>query len=852
MAVHDVGMVWALGLSGLLLLVVACGVSRPPAPAVTTVAPTDTTPAYRDASRPVEERVEDLLKRMTIEEKITLIGGNEFSTRALPRLGIPEMKMTDGPHGARWGKACAFPSSVCMAATWDPDLIRRLGQALAQEVHGKGRHVILGPCVNIHRLPLGGRNWESFGEDPWLASRMAVAYVRGVQSESVVATIKHFACNSQEALRTEVDIVVDKRALNEIYFPAFKAAVQEGGAWAVMSAYNKLNGFWCSENPYLLTDVLKKNWGFTGIVMSDWGAVHSAAPTANAGLDLEMPKGDHLNQNLVAEIRAGKVKEALIDDKVRRLLRVMFTIGLFDAEVREESSLVNNAAHRQVARDVAAAGVVLLKNRDTVLPFDRSRIRSIAVIGPNAAAARVLGGGSGSMEPAGGVSPLDAIRRLVGDSVVVKYEEGCVFGHGITPIEGKYFKPPVGRGEKSGLLGEYFANGHLSGEPALTRVDPGINFRWGKEAPDVTLPKDNFSVRWTGRLVPPYSGSYRIGATSDDGIKVTLDGKVIIDNFRDHAEELRTADVQLQAGRSYAIEVEYFDHGADATALLGWRIGKVADDMRRQAVAAARSCDAAVVFAGLSAEIEGEGSDRPDLALPPGQDELIAAVAQANPRTVVVINNGGAILMGAWLDRVGALVEAWYPGQEGSDAIADILFGLVNPSGKLPVSLITGWDACWVGKNYGRDQREARYEEGIFVGYRWLDAKQVAPHFPFGHGLSYTTFAYSNLKIEPQGEQVNVTFDLENTGSRAGAEVAQVYVADDTASVPRPPRELKAFQKVFLQPGEKKTVTLTLDRRAFAFYDEGRDTWRVEPGAFHIQVGASSRDLRLDAVHELR
>ncbi len=804
---------------------------------------------YKDRVQPVEKRVDDLLPRMTLEEKIRLLAGNVMDTYPNERLGIPALSMADGPHGVRHGNATCFPTGVAMASTWDPALIQRVGEAMAREMLAKGRNVLLGPCININRVPHGGRNFESFSEDPYLAARMAVAYVKGVQGQGVVATAKHFAANNQEWERTTINVRVDERALREIYLPAFEAAVKEAGVWAVMASYNRLNGPYACANHHLLTEILKEEWGFKGIAMSDWGAVHGTVDTANAGLDLEMPRGDFFGPALLEAVKKGDVTEAVIDDKVRRILRVMFTFGLFDGPRPIDKDAVECAAHRALAREVGAAGIVLLKNDGDLLPLDRSRIRSIAVIGPNADVARLGGGGSSEVVSTTSVSPLEGIRAKAGADVAVRFAPSCRFPGDCPPIESTCLRPAAGSAETCGLTAQYFANRDLSGEPVLTRVDAAVDFDWGTGSPAPVVPSDDFSVRWTGKLIPRKSGPHVLAIVSDDGSRLCIDGKQVIDNWGEHATQTASATLTLEAGREYDLLLEYFEAKGSAVIRLGWTPPQ--EDETASAVQAARESDVAVVFVGLTKQFEGEGMDKRNLDLPGPQAELISAVRQANPRTVVVLIHGSPVLMESWIEKVPAVLEAWYPGLEGGHAIADVLFGDVNPSGKLPVTLPKRWEDCPACGNYPGQDGAVDYAEGVFVGYRYFEFKKVEPRFPFGHGLSYSHFEISNVMVTPEtvspGEPVRVTCTVRNAGKRAGAEVVQLYVRDMESSVKRPRMELKGFSKVNLAPGEARDVTFDLDARAFAFYQPDRKEWVVEPGEFAMLVGVSSRDIRQTA-----
>ena len=814
---------------------------------MTTAETTDTVP-YQDSKLPVAQRIEDLLGRMTLEEKISLVSGKAGdATRDIPRLGIPSLRVTDGPHGVGWGeKSTCFPTAISMASSWNTELIEAVGVALGDETRGFGRHILLGPCINIHRTPLGGRNFESFSEDPYLAARMAVAYVKGIQSRNIGSSVKHYALNNQEWERTTISVEIDERALREIYLPAFRAAVTEADPWTVMGAYNKLRGKWCCENTYLLDDILKGEWGFKGLVVSDWGAIHSTVSFAMAALDLEMPgPGEYFGDKLLQAVKNGDVPERIIDEKVRRILGIIYRAGLFDGPETRFTGGVNMPEHKQLAQRVAEEAIVLLKNDGNVLPLDAGKIKTLAVIGPNAEPARVGGGGSSTVAPANPVGVLEGLRARAGSDIEIRYLQGCPLT-GISPIPASVFTCEFQGQTVPGLVGEYFTNMNLEGQPTLVRVDAQVNFEWGSGSPATEIPYDGFSVRWTGKLRAPRTGNYEIGTVTDDGVRLFVNDRLVVDHWADQAGLTHTSPIELKEGEVYDIRMEYFEHFGAATAKLGWTIPESTSE---DAAALAADCDAAIVVAGLSHQFEGEGYDRNTLKLPGEQDKLIRAVAAANPRTAVVLINGTPIDMEGWIAEVPALVEAWYPGELGGHAVARILFGDVNPSGKLPDTFAKRLEDYPSQANYPGRDGVVRYEEGIWVGYRYFDTKGVEPRFPFGHGLSYTTFEYDNLRVEPDtnGDRlvINATFDVRNTGARAGAEVAQVYVHDVQSSVERPAKELKGFRKVHLQPGATATVTVPLDTDSLSFYDVNRKRWIAEPGEFEILIGSSSADIRL-------
>ncbi|MFT3830527.1 MAG: glycoside hydrolase family 3 C-terminal domain-containing protein [Opitutaceae bacterium] len=713
-------------------------------------------PRYLDPAAPLDERVEDLLPRLTLEEKLGLIhADSKFSTAGVPRLGIPKLWTSDGPHGVReeisrdsWRPAGRtddyatwLPVSIALAATWNPELGEAYGGVIAAEARARGKHIMLGPGVNLQRTPLNGRTFEYLGEDPWLSARMAVGVIRGMQAGDVAACVKHFALNNQEHERGTINVEVGERALRELYLAPFEAAVREAGVRAVMGAYNKFRGQYCCHNAYLLNDVLKGEWGFRGLVMSDWGGTHSTAEAARDGLDLEMGTRGPYEDYFLAKpfrdgIERGEFPLALLDDKVRRNLRVLLATRALDGR---SPGALNTRAHQALARQVAEEGMVLLKNSGALLPLDLAQVRRIAVIGDNAVRLQAHGGQSSEIKAA--------------------YE--------ITPLAG-----------------------------LLERVD-------GRA--DVT-----FSL---GVLAP----SYR-----------------------------RMEAFDVTGAAEYA---EAPDRRLDPAELV------------ERAVAVARQADVVIVVAGLNHERHNdtESTDRLALELPYGQPELIARVAAANPRTIVVLVAGSPVAMDPWLEQVPAVVQAWYAGMEGGHAIASVLFGDVNPSGRLPCTFPrrltdTAPHASGLACLYPGEAGTVHYDEGLFVGYRWNDAKGVEPLFPFGFGLSYTTFELTQLAVMSGGEAdavATVECAVTNTGARAGAEVVQVYVEPVAPAVERPVRELKGFAKVSLRTGEMRTVRIALGARAFSYYSPERRAWIADAGAYRIVVGRSSRDLPLRAEFRL-
>lgn len=805
-------------------------------------------PLFKDPSKSVDARVEDLIKRLTIDEKISLLGGTGFATRPIPRLGIPEIKMTDGPIGVRWEKSTCMPVSIAVAASWDTLLVNKIAGVFASETKAHGRNMLLGPCININRVPNGGRNFESFGEDPYLTSRMAVSYVKSLQANKVITSTKHYALNNQEWQRESINVNVDERTLREIYLPAFEAAVKEADTWTIMAAYNKTGGSHLSENDYLLNTILKKEWGFKGLVVSDWGATHSTVNAAKNGLDLEMPDGKFFNEKLLDALKNKEVTVDQINDKIRRILHVAFWAGLFDEDAGKDKGSLDTKEHRAMALKAASEGIVLLKNESNVLPLDLSKIKSIAVLGPNTAICRHGGGGSSQVEPFYSVSPLEGLKSRINNNIKLNYAPGCK-GVGDIEIVSSDVLFTTSDGKKvNGLTGEYFNNMEFSGKPVLTRIDKQIDFDWGGESPATEIKNDRFSVRWSGKLIPQKSGKYELQIMSDDGSRLYVNDKLLVDNWGDHAALQMGVFLDLKAGEEYSIKIEFYENGGSANMKFGWEMNN--DRILTEAIVAAKNSDVVLVFAGLSNNFESEGFDRKDLNLPDDQVELIQKAAEVNKNIVVILNTGAPVLMSSWLDKVQGLVESWYPGQEGGNAVADVLIGKVNPSGKLPVTFPVKWEDAPAYGNYPGD-KEVTYAEGTLVGYRFYDAKNVKPLFPFGFGLSYTSFNYSDLVVKPEtvnGDEItNVSFKITNTGKTEGAEIAQLYVKDVKARI-KPYKELKGFDKVYLKPNESKTVSFTLDKKSLSYYDVDKKDWNTLPGEYEILAGSSSNDIKLKGI----
>ena len=794
-----------------------------------------------------EARVDSLLKQLSLEEKIDLIGGvDDFYIRAIPRIGFPRLKMADGPVGVRnYGPSTVF-GGIALAATWDPELASRIGAVIGQDARARGVHFMLGPGVNIYRAPMCGRNFEYFGEDPFLASRTAVAYIQGMQSQGVSATIKHYMGNNQEYDRHGMDSIIDERTMREIYLPVFEAAVKEAHVGAIMDSYNLTNGRHMTENGYLNTDVAKKEWGFSGILMSDWTSTYDGVASANGGLDLEMPSGKFMNRaTLLPAVQAGKVSVATIDDKVRRILRTAIQFGWLDRDQTDLSIPLFNPEGRKAALEAARGSMVLLKNDGNLLPLDKGHIKSIAVIGPDAYPAQPGGGGSAEAKPFVGVSYLEGVVNYLGGERVY-YEPGIPT---LEEMAKQTHFTAEADGGQPGLKAEFFPNADLSGSPVTTRTDKYVHF---EPARGVNGADADVSVRWTGYFTPSASGEHLVfvqGPGENGGYRLYVDKKLVFDNWKDWYAFVSEIPMTLTAG-PHQVELDYYAKSGWGKTTVSLGIVRPENLVSAAAKSLAAQADAVVVAVGFDTATEGESADR-TFQLPPGQDELVSQIAAINKKTIVVMTSGGDVDMSAWVDRVPALLQSWYSGEEGGTALAQLLFGEFSPSGRLPISFERRWEDNAVHDTYypKNGEKKVAYSEGVFVGYRHFDKSGIKPLFPFGYGLSYSSFEYKNLSISPAqasaDQKVTVAFDVTNTGNRAGADVAEIYVGDRHAPLARPVKELKGFAKADLKPGETRHVEVSLNRRAFSYYDVKNHQWTVAPGDFDLYVARSAAEIKL-------
>lgn len=799
------------------------------------VSPTITYAQIIDES--AEQRAKDLVSKMTLKEKIEYISGEtSFSLRAIPRLGIPRILFADGPQGIRnhAPHSTLYPSGILTAATWDRSLARLVGEGLGLDSRARGVSILLGPGVNIYRAPLCGRNFEYFGEDPYLTSEVASQYIQGVQSKGVMATIKHFAANNQEWNRHHASSNVDERTLQEIYFPAFRKAIKEAHVGAVMDSYNLLNGVHATENEWLNKTVLRDTWGFRGLLMSDWTSVYSVVNAANHGLDLEMPKGKYFNyDNLTAAMKKGLVTEKTIDLKVQHILQSLIAFGLLDREQKDAALPLDNPQTRQMALEIARGGIVMLKNDGKLLPLKGTT----AIVGENADII-TTGGGSGNVSPFTSTTLVDGMkatgRKLIVLTDSVIFDD--ISAHVYADAEMTH----------QGYQAEYFKNQKLQGSADSLGIEKKIHHEWRSAAIGDGFPADHFSARWTFYYQPETDGLLRVSLGGDDGYRIFVNDSLLTADWGNHSYSSREKTFEVMKGVKYCFRLEYFDNISDAFINCNIRLLN-----EKRLMAGLKKADNVVYATGFNSNIEGEGFDR-RFALTEYQESMIQRLGKANKNLAVVLNAGGGVDMSRWLSSAKAVLMAWYPGQEGGTALAEILTGKISPSGKLPISIENKWEDNPVHDNYYANEKNhesttVNYSEGIFTGYRGYDANEVKPLFPFGFGLSYTTFAYSNMNVRKVADGVEVSFDIKNTGKVTASEVAQVYVSDVEASVVRPKKELKGFEKIQLKKGEKKTVKVVLPLDAFKYYDIDAHEFVLESGRFNILVGGSSDNLPLQA-----
>lgn len=834
-------------------------------------------------------KVDDILARLTLAEKAALTSGADmWSMPPVERCGVPAIHMTDGPNGARGAAlfgagastAACIPCGSALGATWNPDLIERIGALVGEEARTKGCRILLAPTINLHRSPLGGRNFECYSEDPLLSGRTAAAFVRGVQSRGVAATAKHFVANDAECERYTMNSIVDERTLRELYLLPFEIAVRDGGALAVMTGYNRLNGTYCAEHEWLLAAVLKGEWGFDGIVMTDWFSAGDTVASARAGLDVQMPgPARFFGAPLAAAVQCGEVDTARLDDMARRVLHVVDRLHAWEDPAVIEEQSIDRPEHRALARTAACEAAVLLAN-DGILPLDSGRLESVAAIGPGWSRANLMGGGSAQLRPHYRLPPIEPLRVRLGDGVRLTHEAGCSIDHTASPLGRPQARTPDG---EPGFAVEFHSSDDLSG-PLVHRMrcDEANLMFFG--TPAAAVPDTAFSFRAIADVTCEHSGAHTLSLVQAGRARVLVDGEVVLDGwatppppgvqyFGMASRELNAA-VQFEAGRSRRVEIEYSTR--ESVLLRGVVLGHRppgAGDALQRAAAAAAAADVAILLVGTNHEWESEGHDRASMDLPGDQNELIDAVLAANPNTVVVVNAGAPVTMD-WAPRARAVLNVWLGGQEMAAAITDLLFGDAEPAGRLPTTIPLRLSHNPSFGNFPGENGEVIYGERLLIGYRWYDTRDLEVRYPFGHGLSYSSFDIGPPRVErvkATPPEFRIFVEVRNTGSRRAAEVVQCYVAPRAPRLLRPRKELKAYAKVWLDPGESKVVRMDLAPRALAYWDpcfrdraaliekvgpvgamlpghvsaEGRTApgWYVDAGTFDILIGRSAADI---------
>jgi beta-glucosidase len=799
-----------------------------------------------------------LVDNMTLEEQVSLLSGEDFwSLPSIERLAIGKLRVTDGPNGARGAgslvggvTAAAFPVGISIGSSWDPELAREIGGALAAEVKSKGAHVSLAPTVNIQRSVSNGRNFECYSEDPELTSALAVGFIKGLQENGIAATIKHFAGNESEIERTTINSEIDQRSLREVYIRPFEDAVKKAKTWAIMTSYNKLNGTYTAEHEWLLNDVLRGDWGFDGVVMSDWFGSRSTELTVNAGLDLEMPGPTRdRGAKLVKAVHAGAVTRETLRHRALNILRLIERTGALAASSELQERANDLPEHRALIRRAGAAGTVLLKN-DGILPLQKNS--KIAVIGPNAKTAQIMGGGSSQLQPHYRVSPWQGLVEKFGERHLT-YALGCTNRRWEPLLEGD-------------VSVEFYASEDFSGGVVHRETMHNATTFWMSPFADGKVDPQHFSTRLRATFVAEETGLHRLGLFSAGYSRAYVDGHLVVDAwtdwtkgrtfFEEGCDEI-VGEVKLCAGQAHIIEIEFATKAADNIICPAIRVGigmPLGETDIVEAAQLASESDIAILFVGRSGEWDTEGSDLENITLPGRQDQLISAVLAANPHTIVVLQTGGPIEM-PWIDQAPAVLQAWYPGQECGNAIADVLTGDAEPGGRLPQTFPRQWadnptnshdPEVYPGKN-----GKVRYQEGVFIGHRHYERKAITPLFPFGHGLSYSSYSITDVQVLSNSDGVVASLRIKNTGIRHGSTVVQVYVEPPLSSVERPLRELKGFKKVFLDAAETQTITIHLPHRAFAYFDTSACCWRVEEGHYVLSFGFSAVDLVTSSSVEL-
>ena len=827
---------------------------------------------FNNPDLPIDTRVEDLLDRLTIEEKVSMLVS---TAEEITRLDVDKYYHgNEGLHGVvKGGRFTVFPQAVALASTWNPDLIYNVATAISDEARAKWNFYDQGknqlnpysdlltmwsPTINMARDPRWGRTPETYGEDPFLTSKIGLSFVKGLQGNDekylkVVSTPKHFVANNEEENRFSCNAQISERALREYYLPAFKTCIVEGKAQSIMSAYNAINGIPCTANSWLLNDVLRKEWGFKGYVVSDCGAPTylrkshkyvsdddlAAKVAIEAGLDLEC--GDNIyKKHLIPALEKGLITEELINESVRRILESRFKLGIFDPKennpyTKISPNVIGSEKHQNLALEASRQSIVLLKNQNNILPLDANKIKKIAVVGFNAS--QVVFGDYSGLPVIAPVSPLKGIQNKVGKNIDIQYVKWKTAARNLNLLESEYLRND--KNNEKGLFAEYYDDKFLEGTPR-TRTDKVVNFDPVNQPPDSYSNYRHKSMRWTGYLAPNISGAYKIGVNSDDGVRLWLNGKLVVDEWHNRGKTTDQVDIQMEAGKKYSIKLEYFDNGGDAVCQLLWKVPGGSEDLYEEDRKAARSSDYVIAVMGINKTIEKEGKDRTELGLPEDQVSYLKDIYKENKNIIVVLVAGSSLSVN-WMNKnIPGIVEAWYPGESGGTAIADVLFGDYNPAGRLPFT-------------FYKSEKDLPpmddYEVTSGRTYMYFKGEAL---YPFGYGLSYTSFEYNNMSISKSDDGITISMTLKNSGKYKGDEVVQLYVNDVKSSVKRPIKQLVGFKRTSLNVGETKTLTFEVSKDKLKFWSEESDEWVFERGKFEFMLGASSSDIRLNKTFKIK
>jgi len=806
--------------------------------------------AYKNETLPIEVRIEDLLDKMTMDEKLAQLSSDAMNTPDNNRLGIPGFRIIYALPGVYDHRSTIFPIPMGLAASWDTTLVVEVGKAIAREASQMGYNCLLADWLNISRIPGVGTSINSMGEDPFLIGELASCMMYAMQKEGVLPIAGDFICHNQEYSKSALSVIIDEHALQQIYLTPFRKLTQKVSLLAIVTANHGINNSICWQNKHLLQEILRNDWQFKGITVS----IPDSCTSFDVSTDIALGKTDELsvlqNNRLRNAYKAGEITDEMVNDRVRRILRIKYATGMIDNYQTHKNKVDYVEAHTQLAYTAALKSFVLLKNSNEILPFDRAKFQSVAVIGQIAESILTTGSGVYNLYPTHEITPLEALQTTAGYQTEINYAKGYNLQKSeFNPIDSLYLMSITDSSQNYGLYGEYYDNIGFWGETAYESLDKTIDFDYIDQAPNYWLPSDSCSVRWTGVLKPPVSRKYILYLKADDICRLFINEKLAINLQSSNYQKTKSLSVFLNKDSTYRIRLEYTDMKGNAAVHLGWDFSTVIDEQQllNQAIKTAKSSDAVILFAGFNSFYENREFDRKEsMELPANQTKLINAIVDANPNTIVIINSASAVKINSWSAKTRAIIQSFYPGMEGGDALAKILFGYESPSGKLPFSYYDDYDQCPAYESYKSKDNKALYTEGIFVGYSYLDKKVMTPAFPFGHGLTYATFEYNNLRVDTlQNGDFIITFKLSNTGRYAVEEISQLYVRKLQSKVVRAEKELKAFTRVAVQPADNRTIKMIVGRSALGYFDATTNSWKIESGTYEFMIGCSARDIRL-------